>query len=120
MSLSIGKYVKYKLNGVAPIINSLLIPNSDPPYIIYKRVSEVPNEYNRDGYDYNTTSVQVDCISHNDELSMDMAEQVRNIFECKSGSYKGVEVYTARLVKTDEEADGTVYVQSLTFEFDTN
>jgi hypothetical protein len=120
MSISIGKYIKYKLSGIVSIINPLAKPEDETkPFIVYKRKYVQP-EYTRDGIAFNLTGIQIDVVSTDYSSSIDLAEQVRSALECKSGAYSGVSVTQCELTGVDENYDGNLYIQTLVFEFKTN
>jgi hypothetical protein len=120
--ISIGKYIKHVLSGLTESVNSLVLPpNADQleNYIVYKRMSVVP-EYTRDGVAFNTTQVQIDIVSQDYGDGIDLAEEVRALFELKDEIYGNIRVQQCTLLAADENTDGSVFIQSLVFEIITN
>jgi hypothetical protein len=117
--ISIGKYIYHKLSGVTATVNPLIVPSGSTEFIAFKRKYINP-EYDAGGLSYNTTGVQIDVVSTNYINAINMAEQVRELLECKGATFKNIVVQNCILASADESTDGSLYVQSLTFEFFTN
>lgn len=118
--ISIGNYILHKISGVTTSVNALYTKEGIiPPYITYKRAYVNP-EYCKDGLISNTTGVQVDIVSNTYVESIELAEQVRGILELNSEVYGNIRVMESSLVSVDENTDGSIYTQTLIFEFVTN
>jgi hypothetical protein len=125
MSLSIGKWINFKLSGITSSINALMVPiNAEQlqNYIVYKRRSVAPddNTNSRDGVAYDRCEVEIDIVSVDYVESIDLAEEVRDKLENVEGSVSNVVVNQCILLSADENTDGNLFIQSLVFEFLTN
>lgn len=123
MSLSIGKFIFQQLSGVTTQVNALVLPKDvTKPYIVYHRMSVTPED-SRDGTAYDVTQVQIDVVTNDYVRSIEIAEQVRAIFEYKNFTFGDMNINCGALVSADEIAfesvDAISYVQTVVLEFQT-
>jgi hypothetical protein len=123
MSLSIGKFIYQQLSGVTTQVNALVLPKDvTKPYIVYHRMS-VATEYTSSGTAFDATQVQIDVVTPDYVKSIDLAEQVRGIFEYKSFTFGNMNITCDALVSADEiafeSADAISYVQTIVLQFNT-
>jgi hypothetical protein len=123
MSLSIGKFIFQQLSGVTTQVNALVLPQDvTKPYIVYHRMSTAP-DYTSSGTAFDVTQVQVDVVSDSYVRSIELAEQVRAIFEYRNFVFGNLNINCGALVSADEIAfeskDAIGYVQTTVFEFQT-
>jgi hypothetical protein len=121
--LSIGKFIYQQLSGVTSEANALILPKDvTKPYIVYHRMSVTPED-SRDGLAYDIVQVQVDVVCNDYIRCIEIAEQVRSIFEYKNFTYGNMNINCGALLSADEIAfeskDGISYVQTTVFEFQT-
>ena len=85
--------------------------------------SKTEVEDSRDGTAYDVTQVQIDIVTNDYVKSIDLAEQVRAIFEYKNFTFGNMNINCNALVSADEIAfesvDAISYVQTIVLSFNT-
>jgi hypothetical protein len=121
MSLKIGQYIVHKLSGVTANLNAVGFPEDTlKPFIAYKR-KNVDCNYTKDTLRGNMTIVEISIFTPDYLTGVNMAQQVRDILECKTGSYAGIVVSECTLTNVPPESRyNELYVQVLEFTFKTN
>lgn len=125
--LSIGKVVKYLLAGdtgvtgfVGKNIYPIVVPvQVDGPVIAYARLNITTDE-TKDGPYMESVTVEVTCTGDTYEGAIDLAEAARLAIENKTGSIKGLDINSSKMIDADEDHQDGVYTQSLLFEFKTD
>lgn len=126
MSISISKHIYSILSASAELkscVGDRIYPittkqETQAPFILFKRLSISPT-YMNDGLLDDVAPCVITVISSDYESSVEIAEIVRNLLECKSSNYADFNVLNASLVDADEDYIEDLFVQKLFINFNT-
>ncbi len=128
MSLQIGKVIYNLLQSNTELGTKLqdkifpLIANENTtfPFIVYKRTGIVP-AYSKDRFTA-TETISVDVIVASDMYNdtVEIADLVRVALEGRKGMYWNIYIEDIRLLSADEEYMEDTFIQTLTFNINTN
>lgn len=126
MSISIGKHIYSTLSASTELkscVADRIYPittkqETQTPFVLFKRLSILPT-YTSDGLLDDVVPTCITVISNDYENSVEVAEIVRTLLECKSGNYAEFDVLNASLVDADEDYIEDLFVQKLFINFNT-
>ena len=122
-SILVGKHIRNILVGDETLSQYLqsgqitaLVANENTtfPFIVFSRTGLTPS-YTKDGLHESNITFEIVCVSTDYVESLEIANIVRNLLECKS--YTDEEIYIKQIILSavNEDYMYDAYVQRLTF-----
>lgn len=121
MSILVGKHIREVLNGSSSLTEKVgdrifldgLNRDTSFPYIVYTYAVN-PDEGNKD-YEVDSCNVSVYIYAKDGELSLELADEVRQLLSHSTGSYERFTVQEATFESYNGSLNGDVYERELVF-----
>lgn len=88
--------------------------HTEMPFIVYSRTG-IAVDYNKDGITDESVSVEFVVVARDYEKSVDIANDLRNSLECKSGKLDNVQIDNIYVDSVEEDFIENTYWQILKF-----
>lgn len=117
-TIEIGKVIAKKLNNIAPTFPLIAEPNTQFPFIVYRRASLQPYT-SKDIFDFREqATIEIIIASNNYEDSIVIAKDVINIMRNFNGIVEGINIDSIKLLDCSEDYLNDVYTQKITLLID--
>lgn len=122
-SLLIGKTIYNCMNtneDLNKIVKNKIYPlvadqSTTFPFVVYYRTNIMSSNYTKDGYGEDEVEFTVIGVSDKYNVSCDIANEIRKVFEKKKIDGENLTITNCRLVGVDESWEENAYVQRLNF-----
>lgn len=109
--------VEYVDDKIWPVVAPYEVTN---PYIVFTRTNDYSSAYSKDGIVGDTVNFQINVFSDKYIDCVEIANLVRNSFEGHKISNDELEIYSIRMTNASEQFAEDTFIQTLTFECQTN
>lgn len=116
-TLNFGKYINFKLNGIAPKVSPLVVDNkTDYPYIIYGR-SNMSSSTCKDGIYENTVTIDIRVVTSTYEHGLELINKVRESLEIRDVTFNDMRITDAYITSAAERYTDNAFIQDIQFTF---
>lgn len=90
------------------------------PFVVYNRTNVYSKEHTKDGWLTDDCSFQITVVSDKYTESVDIADNIRDLFENCQISYSYLTINNTHLTSSNEMFNEDEYIQNLYFECESN